>query len=213
MIYTTLSPLCLHDPHEAWSPVRVTHPLSSAYKTHTKHGRRSESHTLSPLPIYTSMVAGKSHTPSLLCVQDPHEAWLPVRVTHPLCLQDPHEAWSRHTPPRLSPLCPHEAWSPVRACHRPLSPLCLQDPHEAWSPVRVTHPLSSPPTRPARSMVAGQSHTPPPLSARTKHGRRSEPVIDPLSPLCLQDPHETWILTVQSHTCTPSLLSTYKTRT
>ena len=200
----TLSPLCLQDPQEAWSPVRACHrpPLSSlptrparsmvagqsrtpsllsAYKTRTKHGRRSESHTLSPLRL-----------------QDPHEAWSPVRVAHPLSSPPTRPARSMvagqsRTPSLLSAYKTRTKHGRRSESHT-LSPLRLQDPHEALSPVRVAHPLSSPPTRPARSMVAGQSHTPPPLSACTKHGRRSEPVTEPLSPLCLQDQHETWIL-------------------
>ena len=163
--HTPLSPLCLQDPHEAWSPVRDTHhSLLSAYKTHTKHGRQSETHTsLSSLPTRStrSVVAGQRHTPL---------SSLPTRPTRSMV------ASQRHTP--LSPLClqdPHEAWSPVRDTHP--SPICLQDPHEAWSPVRDTHPsllsayktrtkhgrrythLSSLPTRPARSMVAGHLWT------------------------------------------------------
>ena len=46
---------------------QTTPPLFSVYKTRTKHGHQSESHTL-----------------SLLRLQNPHEAWSPVRVTHSL---------------------------------------------------------------------------------------------------------------------------------
>ena len=250
----TPSLLCLQDPHEAWSPVRDTHtlsslptrpargmvagqrhthPLLSAYKTRTRHGRRSE-----------------THTPSPLCLQDPHEAWSPVRDTHILSSLPTRPARGmvaghRHTHPLLSD--PHEAWSPVTDTHtlsslptRPVrgmvaghrhthpllsayktrtrhgrrsethtpSPLCLQDPHEARSPVRDTHTLSSLPTRPARGTVAGQRHTHPLLPAyktRTRHGRRSETHTS--SPLCLQDPHEAWSPVRDTH-----ILSSLPTR-
>ena len=165
---------------------RHTPSLLSAYKTHTKHGRQSETHTpLSSLPTRParSMVASQRHTPlSPLCLQDPHEAWSPVRDTHPSLLSayKTHTKHGRqsetHTP--LSSLPTRPARSMVASQrHTPLSPLCLQDPHEAWSPVRDTHPsllsayktrtkhgrrythLSSLPTRPARSMVAGHLWT------------------------------------------------------
>ena len=127
MIYTThtsLSPLCLHDPHEAWSPVRVTHPLSSAYIY--KHGRQSVTHPLPSLPTRParSIVAGQSlsQTPSLLSAYKTRTKHGRRSESHTL------------SPLRLQDL--HEAWSPVRVTHNPRSPLCLQG-IEAWSPVRV----------------------------------------------------------------------------
>ena len=232
--------LCLQDPHEAWSPVRDTRPLSllptrparsmvagqrhspplsAAYKTRTKHGRRSE--TLAP---------------SLLCLQDPHEAWSSVRDTRPLSPLPTRPARSvvtthhplsplptrparnmvagqRHTPPLSSIYKTHTKHGRRSGTLTP-SLLYLQDPHETWSSVRDTRSLSPLPTRPARSMVAGQRHTPPLSSAnktRTKHGRLSERHTPPLSSayktrtkhgrrsethapslLCLQDPHKAW---------------------
>ena len=66
------------------------------------------------------------------------------------------------------------AWdiSPMQWCFSFTWSTYTKHTHEAWSPVRDAHPSHSPPTRPPRSMVAGQ--------------RRS-----PLS-LSLQDPHEAW---------------------
>ena len=212
----TPSPLCLQDPHEAWSPVRDTHtlsslptrpargmvagqrhthPLLSAYKTRTRHGRRSE-----------------THTPSPPCLQDPHEAWSPVRDTHTLSSLPTRPArgmvaGQRHTHPLLPAYKTRTRHGRRSETHTP-SPPCLQDPHEAWSPVRDTHTLSSLPTRPARGMVAGHRHTHPLLPAyktRTRHGRRSETHTS--SPLCLQDPHEAWSPVRDTH-----ILSSLPTR-
>ena len=132
------------------------HPSHSAYKTRTKHGCRSE-----------------THNPLTLCLQDPHEAWSPVRRT-PLSLsayksrtKHGHQS-ETHTPLHSQPtrpsrsmvtgqrcynpltFClqdPHEAWLQVRNATPPFT-LCLQDLHEAWSPVRNAHPSLCPAAKP-----------------------------------------------------------------
>ena len=200
-IYTYPCPLCLQDPHEAWSPVRDAHTLSSL-PTRPARGVVADARPLSSPPTRParSVVASQRRTPP--CLQDPHEAWSPVRDTRPLSSPPTRPARSvvvgqRHTPPLLSAYKTRTKRGRRSETHTPLhlpayktrtkrrrrsethtpSPLCLQDPHKAWSPVRDTHTLSSLPRRPARSVVAGQRHTPPLLSAyknRTKRGRRSE---------------------------------------
>ena len=213
--------LCLQDPHEVWSPVRDTRTsLSSAYKTRTRCGCRSE-----------------MHTPSLLCLQDPHEAWSPVRDAHPLSPMRTRPArgvvaGQRHSHPSL--LClqhPHEVWSPVRDTRTPLSSAYKTRTRRGRRSETLA-PLSPLPTTPARGVVAGQRHSHPsllclqhphevwspvrdtrtPLSSayktRTRCGRRSETHTPSL--LCVQDPHEAW--SPVRDTRTP-LSSAYNTRT
>ena len=124
-------------------------------------------------------------TPSLLCLQDPHEAWSPVSGAHPLSpLPTRPErgvvAGQRCTPPLSSAYKTRTR----RGRRSEVSLLCLQDPNEAWSPVRDAHPLSPLPTRPARGVVAGQRHSHPSL-------------------LCLQDPHEAWSPVRDAHPLSP----------
>ena len=134
---------------------------SSAYKTHTKHGRQSDTHTPytpsayktrtkhgqrhtphSPLPTRPtwSMVAGQRHTHSTLStyIQDPHEAWSPVRDTHSHTLHTPSDHQSEtHTPYTISTRPNHQSETVT-----PYT-LYLQDPHETWSLVSHTHPTLS----------------------------------------------------------------------
>ena len=96
---------------------------------------------LSAYKTTQSMVASQRHTLNPLCLQDPHEAWSPVRDTHlnPLCLQDPHKAWSlvRDTPLILSAFKTR-----TKHGHRSDTPLILSaykihTKHGHWS---ETHP-------------------------------------------------------------------------
>ena len=148
-----------HTHTPARSPVREHTPLP-AYKTRTKHGRRSgnaHTHSLPTRParsrsgnIHTH--THHTHTP---CLQDQHEAWSPVREhthTHTPCLQDQHEAWSpvrEHTHTHYKTRTKHGRRSGNIHTHttRPARSMV------AGQGTLHTHSL---PTRPARSMVAGQ---------------------------------------------------------
>ena len=119
---------------------------SFAYKTHTKHGRQT--HT--------------PHTPSAYKTRTKHGHQSPVRDTHPipLCLQDPHEAWSpvrdTHTPHSLCLQDPHEAWLSVRDTHTPYN-----HPVTSQRDRNTLHPL-------AHMKHGHQSATHTPHSLRTK---------------------------------------------
>ena len=121
----TPSLLCLQDPHEAWSPVRDAHTLSSL-PTRPARSPVRDAHTLSPL--------------------DPHEAWSPVRDAHTLSSLPTRPArgvvaGQRRTHPLFSAYKTRTRRGRRSETHTP-SLLCLQDPHEAWSPVRDAHTLS-----------------------------------------------------------------------
>ena len=148
-----------------------TYPLFPAYKTRTRRGRRSESHT---------------HTPSLPCLLDLHKAWSPVRVTH------------THTPSLPCLVDPHKAWSPVS--HTPSLSFLPTRPAQGVVADRShthTHTLSSLPTRPAQGVVADQSHThthTPSLPCLLDPHKAWSPVrvTHPPSLPCLRDPHKAW---------------------
>lgn len=105
---------------------------SSAYKTRMMHGWRQDTHT----------------PPTLLCLQDLHEAWSPVRDTHtPHSPLPTRPAWSivagqRHTYPTL-PLPTRPAWSMVEThtLHTPQSE--THTPHTNHLQDPVTHPTLS----------------------------------------------------------------------